>query len=176
MMPRVHVVELGNNRSDYKARINGEVYVTSGSFETEVSKWKKGAKMHNWTALDMFPVVASGCDYGAITYIIRIAAVKAAGEELKKYICHESEEYFAENHARRYEEAIRLSEQPWTEEGWSYGINEITEEKCQEAIDIQKERVRLLHMEEVPDVEDCIRILKEKGYKILAPEITYKEV
>lgn len=178
-MPRVHVVDLENNRSDYRASINDEAYVTAGSFEEEVSKLKRWVKKHNWSALDMFPVIVTGYGYGAITYLVRIAKVKAEGEDLKAYMCSDS--ICMENRMKRYDEVIRLAELPWPtdKEDWRFKKKQMEYADFGEAFRVWEERRRLIRVnpdEEEPDIETCIRVLKKNGYKVQKPVVTYEEV
>ena len=182
-LPFVNVTGLANNRSDYRACINGEAYLTVGALPafTSLERLKRWAKKHGWKPSDLFPCMASAHDYGALTFIVRVNALKEGGEDLRNYICKQEHEVFENSDKKRYDEVISLCERPWPteKEDWRFRKRTMEDHEFKDAHRVWEERRQLIRVnpdEEEPDIETCIRVLKKNGYKVQKPVVTYEEV
>ena len=172
-LPRLSVIHLNTRyAADMRCKIGDEIYVNISCLKSDVlNKLRRIAKKGGWRPSDLFPAVISSHDYGCVTHVVRLGALEDFGRErLKKDICSDS--FYNAN----VDEALDAARQPWDGKTF-FGINDpLTDEQCAKAIETLKERSRLIRLGDVPDIDTCIRILKENGYRIMKPVTEYKEV
>ncbi len=183
-LPYIYVTKLENNRSDYRACINGEPYLTVGALPAfnSLERLKRWARKHGWKQSDLFPCMAGSSDYyGALTFLVRVNALKEGGDDLKNYMCKNKFEAFEESDKKNYDKAIELCFREWPthKEDWRFEKKQMEDADFGEAFRVWEERRRLIRInpdDEEPDIETCIRVLKKNGYKIQKPVVTYEDV
>ena len=184
-LPRVNGVELGTNmHADMRCLIGNEIYVNVTCFSGfyALDRIRAYGKKNGWKPADLFPVRLNARDYGAVTNIVRIGAFENDVENFKDALCKASDEIWG--YKEKIDEIIELAHKPFpSDDTWRNGRNKpIDEAKIVRAHEAMEERRRILYPKKGdtsltdPDVETCIRVLKSKGYKIMAPVTEYVEV
>ena len=184
-LPRVCGVELGTNmHADMRCLIGNEIYVNVTCFDGfySLNRIRAYGKEHEWKPADMFPVKIKAVDYGAVTNIVRVGAFENDVENFKDALYKASDEIWG--YKKKIDEIIELAHKPFPDGNmWFTGKNKpIDEAKIVRAHEAMEERRRILYPKKGdtsltdPDVETCIRVLKSKGYKIMAPVTEYVEV
>lgn len=182
-LPRFYAIPIKENRPwAVRCYIGEELYVNVGSFSGYyvLNRLRKLAKENGWNPSDLFPAYVSSKNYNATTHIVRVGALESIGrDKLKNAIYSETE---LDYYSIFGDDAINAAHD-WKDLGnntaaWRTGKNKaITDEQCAEAIAMYKEHQRLVHLKEEPmDIETCIRVLKEAGYKIMKPITEYQEI
>lgn len=177
-LPYIRTVKLGTSyTSQQKCKIGNEVYVNMSCFDAigGLERLKTYAKNHNWKQSDLFPAYISGSAYCAITYLVRISAILEDREGVKAAIVGKKD--FRSFSEKMFETTMTLATAPFEGSSLWEGINKsLTEEQFANAHKVWAERIRLLKESDKPDIETCIRILKEAGYKIMKPVTQYEEI
>ena len=186
-LPRVYGIKLGTNmNADKRCMIGDEIYVNMTCFSGfyTLDRIRAYGKKNGWKPADMFPVKINAGDYGAVTNIVRVGAFENDVENFKNALFKDENDYFEKRYKKKIDEIIELSHKPFpSDDTWPNGRNKpIDEAKIVRAHEAMEERRRILYPKKGdtsltdPDVETCIRVLKSKGYKIMAPVTEYVEV
>jgi len=186
-LPRVYGIKLGTNmNADNRCMIGDEIYVNVTSFDGfyTLDRIRAYGKKNGWKPADMFPVKINAGDYGAVTNIVRVGAFENDVENFKNALFKDENDYFEKRYKKKIDEIIELAHKPFpSDDTWPNGRNKpIDEAKIVRAHEAMEERRRILYPKKGdtsltdPDVETCIRVLKSKGYKIMAPVTEYVEV
>ena len=186
-LPRVNGVELGTGMSaDMRCMIGNEIYVNTTCFNGSYSlqRIRVYSKKNGWKPVDMFPVRLNAVDYGVVTNIVRIGAFENDVENFKNALYKDENDYFEKINRKKIDRIIELAHKPFSDdETWQSGKNKpIDAATIVRAHEAMAERQRILYPKKGdmsltdPDVETCIRVLKSKGYKIMAPVTEYVEV
>lgn len=186
-LPRVNGVKLGTEMSaNTRCMIGNEIYVNVTCFDGfySLQRIRAYSKKNGWKPADMFPVRLNSVDYGAVTNIVRIGAFENDVENFKDALYNHAGDYFEKNYRKKIDRIIELAHKPFPDdETWRSGKNKLIDAaKIVRAHEAMEERRRILYPKKGdtsltdPDVETCIRVLKSKGYKIMAPVTEYVEV
>lgn len=183
-LPHIYMKPINTNMgADMRCYIGKELYINVTCFNTSqaLNRLRRLVKRKGWRPSDLFPAYVSGQDYRAVTHLVRIGALESISrEELKKALYSEE---VMELYVDRLDKVMTAVHEPWPEIAPDYkhaywtGKNEaMTDEECAKAIETLKERNKLLYAKEIPDIETCIRVLKDAGYKIMKPVTEYQEI
>ena len=184
-LPHIYMKPMNTNMgADKRCYIGNDLYINVTCFNTSqaLDRLRRLAKRKGWRPSDLFPASVSGQDYGAVTHLVRIGALESISrEELKKALYSEEDMKW---YGDRIDKVMTAVHEPWpeidpeyTSAYWTGKNKAMTDEECAKAIETLKERNKLVYAkEEIPDIETCIRVLKEAGYKIMKPVTEYQEV
>jgi hypothetical protein len=180
-LPSIYTVKLGTNYpADQKCKIGDEVYVNMTCFDSWgcLERLKTYAKNHGWKQSDLFPAYVSGDDYWAVTYLVRIGAILEDRQGVEAAIVGKDD---YGNRKSKFNDTLTLATAPFVYTGKDFleGINKaLTEEQFADAHRIWAERIRLIYSKEAdkPDIQTCIQVLKQAGYKVMKPVTQYEEI
>ena len=182
-LPCIYTVKLGTKlAAEQKCKIGNDVYVNVTSLNSWgcLERLKTYAKNHGWKQSDLFPAYVSGDNYDAVTYLVRIGAILEDRQGAVAAIIGKEDELGS--HKKEYlDRVIALATAPFVDTGKGIleGVNKArTEEQFADAHRIWAERIRLLNSKEAdkPDIQTCIQVLKQAGYKVMKPVTQYEEI
>ena len=181
-LPSIYTVKLGTKfAAEQKCKIGNDVYVNVSSLNSWncLQRLKTYAMNHGWKQSDLFPAQVSGDNYYAVTYLVRIGAILEDRQGAEAAIVGKEDTFGSRK--QYLDKVIALATAPFVDTGQGIleGVNKaLTEERFAEAHRIWAERIRLLNSKEAdkPDIQTCIQVLKQAGYKVMKPVTQYEEI
>lgn len=181
-LPSIYTVKLGTILlAEQKCKIGNDVYVNVSSLNSWgcLERLKTYAKNHGWKQSDLFPAYVSGDNYDAVTYLVRIGAILEDRQGAEAAIIGKEDKFGWRK--EQLDKVITLATAPFVDTGKGIleGVNKArTEEQFADAHRIWAERIRLLNSKDAdkPDIQTCIQVLKQAGYKVMKPVTQYEEI
>lgn len=165
----VNVVRVVGSDNCYRCQINKEIYITvPGLYPLDLQRLKKYAKKNGWKASDLFPAFIIGRDYNCVGFLVKANLMLADFTKIINMTLSESNKYRAD----KIKTILMNAVLPFNDSNEKV----VSEKDFENNNAIWEKRQKLLKTEYKPSIEECIKILKENGYKVLKPITQYEEL